>query len=168
MKLQDYSNTTLIEGVKVWRPKSFKDCGGEFREIARFQKRYDDHYGSDPYIEMRDGSGEDFYFDLKQMNVSTLEPGAIKAFHLHKKQTDLWYVMDKMIVVLVAPDRQYSRLVLENEFVLIPPGVLHGIANPYSTRGRMMYLTDEYFDPNDEWREDPFLVGKEVWQIQAG
>ena len=38
-----------------------------------------------------------------QVNYTELEPGTIKAFHLHRRQTDVWFVppADKLLLVLV-------------------------------------------------------------------
>src|SRR5678815_3885385 len=43
-------------------------------------------------------------FEVKQVNYSEMEPGAIKAFHMHHRQTDVWYVppSDKMLLVPVS------------------------------------------------------------------
>ena len=162
--LQSYGPQPVISGVKIWSPKVFKDDAGEFRELLRVSK--DD-------LDLRDEKDRTpIKMDVAQVNLSTLEPGAIKAFHIHKLQTDLWYVIDKMIVFLY--DNAFSqpettmRLVLENQYVLIPPGVGHGIANPYNRPGKMMYFTDGTFNPEDEFRDNPFKFGECIWKLQAG
>lgn len=164
MKLQDYSKQPEIDGVVISTPSTFIDDGGEFREIGCFV------YNRSA-IEL---CGYDLATEELQINHSILDPGAIKAFHLHKNQTDIWYLLNKGIVVL-HDVREYSktkgitmRLVLENQKVLIPNGVLHGIGNSYNSKLHMIYFTDQLFDPKDEFREPWDLLGKEIWEIQKG
>ena len=42
-------------------------------------------------------------FEVRQVNYSEMDPGVIKAFHLHRRQTDVWFVPpgDKMLLVLL-------------------------------------------------------------------
>ena len=67
--------------------KRFQDDGGNLTELGR----------------LNDGIHAQLPgFTVRQVNYSELEPGAIKAFHLHKRQTDVWYVppADKLLLVL--------------------------------------------------------------------
>src|SRR5436309_15330372 len=92
-------------------------------------------------------------FTLRQVNYSEVEPGAIKAFHVHLRQTDVWFVppTDRMLLVLLdvreeSPTRDARRrLVLgdgTSRLARIPPGVAHGVKNPGATRGRIIYFVD--------------------------
>ena len=79
-------------------------------------------------------------FTVRQINFSEIEPGTIKAFHLHARQTDVWYVPPggPLLVVLidVAPGLAH-RGVLDavvlgdgaSRLLRIPPGVAHGVRN---------------------------------------
>ena len=165
VSLQDYSQKPLIDGVKIITPKTFKDDGGEFRELVRIRAGYDYE--------------NEFSAHTLQANHSIVEPGVVKAFHLHKKQTDLWYVLGKAIINLIdtrkawknaftGPNCPRNRLVLENQLLLIPPNVAHGIGNPYKERLHMIYFTDQFFDPNDEFRIPWDIDGEKIWEIQNG
>ena len=85
-------------------------------------------------------------FECKQINYSEMDPGVIKAFHVHRRQTDVWFVPpgDKMLLVLVdvragsPTEKVVRRLVLGEgaaRLVRIPPGVAHGVKNLAASRG---------------------------------
>ncbi len=199
MELQDYSPKPIIEGVKIIDLKVHKDDGGSFCELGRFEAFENilldcEELTKDP---LHKGIG-----DKLQANYSVLHPGTIKAFHLHKNQTDQFCIMDKMIINLIdirhllkddkllnrfleasqfrdslvktnemghlIPKEKRMRLVLENQKLIIPPGVLHGICNPYNQDHRMIYFVNRWFNPQDEWRLPWDLIGEEVWRIQKG
>src|SRR5258705_421355 len=56
-------------------PTPHEDYGGSLRELARL---------TDGHAAGLEG------FTIRQVNFSELAPGAIKAFHLHVRQTDVW------------------------------------------------------------------------------
>ncbi|PYO51807.1 MAG: dTDP-4-dehydrorhamnose 3,5-epimerase [Candidatus Rokuibacteriota bacterium] len=123
--LQEYSPAPGIDGVQLVELKRFHDDGGSLTELGRLQGGV---HAALPG------------FEVKQVNYSELEPGAIKAFHLHRRQTDVWFVppADKMLLVLLdvrAESRSrtiHRRLVLgdgTSRLVRIPPGVAHGVKN---------------------------------------
>lgn len=189
MKLQDYSSRAVIPGVEIIDLKVHKDDGGSFCELARIQAGTYSGEGAMSGI-FHEIITESDLFDTLQVNFSILHPGTIKAFHLHKRQTDQFNILDKMIVVLVDL-RGYSkwveeyvdtdilhyiektnptvmRLVLENQSVVVPPGIGHGICNPYNKDGRMVYFVNQHFNPQDEWRLPWDLLGSKIWEIQKG
>src|SRR6267378_3723460 len=87
-QLQSYAPAPSIDGVQLVELRRFSDEGGALTELVR----------------LADGRPTTFAgFTLRQINYSELEPGAIKAFHLHVRQTDIWYVPpgDRMLVVLL-------------------------------------------------------------------
>ena len=90
--LQDYSPAPEIAGLQVIELKRFHDDGGSLTELGRL-----------------DGGLHAAFpgFEVKQVNYSEMEPGAIKAFHVHLRQTDVWFVppTDRMLLVLLEPDR---------------------------------------------------------------
>jgi dTDP-4-dehydrorhamnose 3,5-epimerase len=111
---------------------------------------------------------------LAQINFSKLDPGAVKAFHIHKEQIDVWFVFDKALVSF-ADFRQDSktrdnviRTTMENQFVIIPAGVAHGIANPYKTPVHMAYFVNKVFNPDDELRLPWHIFGLDHWDIKKG
>ena len=74
---QSYGPAPSIDGVEIVELKRFADDGGSMTELARLTA----------------GSPQAFKgFEVRQINYSEVEPGAIKAFHLHQRQTDIWYV----------------------------------------------------------------------------
>ncbi len=166
--LQDYSPAPEIDGVQVVDLKRFHDDGGSFTELGRLQGGLHAAFPG---------------FEVRQVNYSELDPGAVKAFHLHRRQTDIWFVPpgDKMLLVLLdvrAPSRSrnvHRRLVLgdgTSRLVRIPPGVAHGVKNLALTPGRILYFVDAQFSPApdqcDEGRLPWDFAGPGIWEIVRG
>jgi len=165
---QSYGPAPSIDGVEIVELKRFADDGGSMTELARLTA----------------GSPQAFPgFEVCQINYSEVEPGAIKAFHLHQRQTDIWYVppSDRMLVVLLdvrqgsATEGTRMRLTLGaggSRMVRIPPGVAHGVRNLSSMPGRIIYFTDVHFSPEpamcDEGRLPWDHAGAEIWDVVRG
>ena len=166
---QDYAPAPAIEGLELVPLRRFHDDGGSMTELGRL-----------------DGgrhTGLAAPFDVAQVNFSDLESGAVKAFHLHLRQTDVWFVppTSKMLAV-VADVRSGSpsegvvrRFVLgdgTSQLLRIPPGVAHGVRNIAPEKGQLIYFVDRHFDPDpdacDEGRLPWDHFGTEVWEIVKG
>lgn len=163
-RLQDYSAKPGIKGVEIVELQRHTDDGGSFTELGRFAA----------------GASQAFAgFALAQVNYSEMEPGAIKAFHLHRRQTDVWFVppSDKILLVLFdaragsPTEGVRMRLVLgdgRSRLVRIPPGVAHGCRNLGQARGRIIYFTDTHFssapDSCDEGRLPWDFAGPDIWE----
>lgn len=164
--VQEYSQKQSIDGVKLIDLKLYADDGGEFLELGRLDQ------GRMKALPE---------FAVRQFSWSRLLPGTVKAFHVHRRQADLWYVspFDRVLVGL-ADLREESptyntkvRLVLggsQAKLLYIPRGVAHGAGNPWSQPATVIYFTDEEFDPAnpDEGRLPYDLFGQEFWQIHKG
>src|SRR5215813_7974506 len=151
--VQTYGGARTIEGVRVIELTRHLDDGGAMTELARLA---DGHVA---------GLGD---FTMRQVNYSEMTPGTIKAFHLHARQTDVWFVppSDHMLAVLLDVRNGASRL------LFIPAGVAHGVRNLADTRGRIIYFTDVYFSPDpatcDEGRLPWDFAGQDVWEVTRG
>jgi dTDP-4-dehydrorhamnose 3,5-epimerase len=164
LRIQQYDVERAIEGVEIVELKRFNDDGGSMVELLRL-----------------DGSSSGFDgFELRQVNYSCVQPDVIKAFHLHRQQTDLWFVRpeDRLLLVLVdvregspTADRQLRTVLGDGKATLvrIPPGVAHGCRNLGSRPASVIYFTDRHFerepDRCDEGRLPWDLVGEEVWNV---
>jgi dTDP-4-dehydrorhamnose 3,5-epimerase len=161
---QDYSSGKVIEGVRVIELQRFNDDGGAMTELARLREGV---------LEGLEG------FVVRQINFSEIQPGTIKAFHVHLEQSDLWYVppSDRVLLVLLdvragSPTESVSqRIVLgdsRSRMVLVPPGVAHGCRNIGQRPGHIIYFTDRQFDPDpercDEGRLPWDVVGQAIWE----
>jgi dTDP-4-dehydrorhamnose 3,5-epimerase-like enzyme len=186
MKLQNYNKQPTIEGVKVIDLKQFNDDGGSFVELCRLQE---DDYEDEKRRAYIDFLGEaDITSTRWQINHSRLEKDVIKGFHLHKKQTDVWYVMDRSIVILfdLRPHKDFHLENVSSHFkrdlkskamkiitgdkpklITIPPWVAHGIFSPYGPVN-MIYFVNRFFDENDEFRISWDYLGEDIWEIQKG
>jgi dTDP-4-dehydrorhamnose 3,5-epimerase len=136
----------MIEGVEIKKLITHKDKRGFFRELIR---------KSDKFFRSRFG----------QLSHAMVHKGIIKAWHLHKKQTDwLYVVLGDIKLVLYdwrkksKTHRQLAEILMGEKYgkkiVKIPPGVAHGykvIDGPT----HIIYFMDREYDPNDELRIPP-------------
>jgi len=166
--VQAYGPAPSIDGVELIELRRHHDDGGSMTELAR----------------LADGRPQALAgFTLRQVNYSEVEPGAIKAFHLHLRQTDVWFVPpgDRMLVVLVdvrkgsRTEGTKLRLMLGDgaaRMLRIPPGVAHGVRNLATATGRVVYFTDVHFSPEpaacDEGRLPWDYAGREIWEVVRG
>ena len=130
--VQQYAPRTPIDGVQWVELRRFYDDGGSMTELAR----------------LNEGLHKDLPgFVVRQMNYSEMEPAAVKAFHLHQRQTDVWFIPPdcKMLVVLgdvrkgSPTEGAVHRLVLGDgmsRLLRIPPGVAHGARKGYRPHPR--------------------------------
>ena len=111
-----------------------------------------------------------FFKAMRQMTYTETYPGVIKAFHWHKNQWDLWFVVKGMAQVVLYDLREKSKtrgqtdvyyLGEKNLAILaIPPGVVHGYRVLGNRLVGLLYHTSEAYDPKhpDEERiafDDP-------------
>jgi dTDP-4-dehydrorhamnose 3,5-epimerase len=165
--VQDYSPALRIDGVQLVELKRFNDDGGAITELGRMAAGV--HHQLDG-------------FEVKQVNYSEMGPGVCKAFHLHHRQTDVWYVppSDKLLLVLhdcregSPTEGETMRFVLgdgKDRLVRIPPGVAHGARNIGQDVGRIIYMVDVEFSVDqdcDEGRLPWDYLGAEIWEIVRG
>lgn len=165
---QDYGPQARIEGVEILDLVRFNDDGGSITELARLEGGMHEQLAD---------------FEVKQVNYSEVEPGAIKAYHMHHRQTDVWYVppCDKFLLVLhdcrkgSPSEGATMRTILgdgRSRLVRIPPGVAHGTRNIGRDVGRIIYFVDTHFSPHpdecDEGRLPWDFLGAEIWEIVKG
>src|SRR3989339_1472690 len=106
----------MIEGVKIKQIKRFSDDRGFFQEIVK--------------------KGKETFQEVKQTSYTETYPGVIKAFHWHKKQWDVWFVVRGMAQVVLhdmrddSPTKGETQVICAGEdnpvLIAIPPFVAHG------------------------------------------
>jgi len=140
----------LISGVRVEPMILHTDDRGFFTELARLGSK-------GIAAEMVTGGS-------KQIQVSTTltYPGTVKAIHYHYHQTDLWMPIAGMLQVFLYDMRRKSPTfglintlyigMLRPWGLLIPPGVGHGYKVLGSQPAQLVYVTDRYYNPEDEGR----------------
>jgi len=158
-----------MEGVVLGETPVFRSPDGLFPETMRLRE------GGDV-----DGLGG---FRPVQWNWRLLEPGAVKGWHLHFAQEDLWIVPpDASLLVGLVDLRKSSptaghvqRLTLgagRCHRLLIPRGVGHGVANLTSRPQAMLYAVNRFFTPDpdrtDEWRLPWDRFGADFWSMGRG
>jgi len=139
----------MIDGVVFKELRTFTDDRGYFRETLRVTDEF-----------FREGFG--------QCSHSMMFNGVAKAWHLHRKQIDWWYVVSGVLRVGLCDLREGSATFRKSmDFLMgehqpaqvlkIPPGIAHGckvIQGP----AHLVYVTSRVYDPQDELRlphDDP-------------
>jgi len=133
----------MIEDVVIKELATYPDERGFFREIIRV---------TDDFFE--EGFG--------QFSHSLMYAGSAKAWHVHQRQTDWWYVGMGTLKVALYDTRPGSPTKGElMEFymgenhpcqaVRIPPGVAHG-CKAINGPAHLFYITSHTYDPADEGR----------------
>jgi len=151
----------LIAGVRAWPYPVWPDDRGYFLEVVR----------------MGQGLTEAFPKDTTQCSAALSYPGTIKAFHFHRRQTDCWIPVDGMLQVALVDLRPHSPSfgarntiylgTLRRWQLLIPPGVGHGYKVIGTVPALLVYMTDRFYDPEDEGRipyDDPKI--QYDWETQ--
>ncbi|MDE3075162.1 MAG: dTDP-4-dehydrorhamnose 3,5-epimerase family protein [Chloroflexota bacterium] len=167
LSTQDYSPTKPIAGVEIIELRQSSDEGGDFMELARLSATGE--------LLAKPG------MQVAQINYSRVLPGAVKAFHLHFQQEDVWFVppTDRLLIGLVDVRQESSTSGQRMRFVLggsrtrmvhIPRGVAHGAANLWNEPAQLVYLVNQHFsaDRPDEHRLPWDLCGADFWTIQPG
>ena len=142
----------MIHDVKVKDLVVHPDDRGFFVEVLKF--------------------GEETYAEIKQTSYTETYPGVIKAFHWHRRQTDIWCVVSGMAQIVLHDLRENSKTkgmtdVLysgDKNYLLvsIPPGVAHGYRVLGNEKVCFFYHTTQSYDsqnPDEEriaWN-DPII-----------
>ena len=133
----------MIDGVIIKTLITHTDERGFFREIIR--------------------CNDDFFSEgFGQWSVSRMYTGVIKAWHIHQKQIDWWYVSDGVLKVVLYDTRKSSPTYKEtmellmgdnqpSQVLKIPTGVAHG-CKCISGPSNLFYITSNVYDPKDEGR----------------
>jgi len=128
----------MIPGVELKELTTYPDDRGFFREIIRT---------SDPFF---DGA-------FGQWSHSMMVTGTIKAWHIHQKQTDWWYVPAGLVRAVVCDPDTHERqefLMGDNQppiVLKIPPGIAHG-CKVLQGPAHLLYVTSHEYDGSDEGR----------------
>lgn len=154
-------STTLIDGVKIQPFPLWPDDRGYFAEVLRIGH----------------GLASEFAPETTQVSAALSYPGTIKAFHIHRFQTDCWAPVQGMFQVALVDLRPDSATFgMKNTFylgtlrpwqLLIPPGVGHGYKVIGTTPALLVYVTNRFYNPEDEGRiayNDPQI--QYDWELQ--
>jgi dTDP-4-dehydrorhamnose 3,5-epimerase len=137
----------MIDGVKIKQLKKYCDDRGFFTEVIK--------------------DGEETFHEIRQTSYTETHPGVIKAFHWHKRQWDMWFVIKGMAQVVLYDQRENSPTKGETQVICagednpclisIPPGVAHGYRVLGNRRIGLFYHTSEAYDPtNPDEERIPF------------
>ncbi|HEU0119677.1 MAG TPA: dTDP-4-dehydrorhamnose 3,5-epimerase family protein [Bryobacteraceae bacterium] len=151
----------LIPGVEVFPYNLWPDDRGYFLEVARIGK----------------AGVASFPPESTQISAALSLPGTIKAFHIHRFQTDYWSPSSGMFQVALVDLRPDSPAFgRRNTFyvgalrpwqILIPPGVGHGYKVISPEPAMLVYVTNQTYNPADEGRiayNDPGI--NYDWELQ--
>ncbi len=133
----------MIKGIEFKQLVTYTDERGYFREVIR--------------------KSDDFFQEgFAQWSHSMMHAGVAKAWHIHRRQIDWWYVASGILKVALYDRRADSPTHRETmEFLMgdgqtsqvlkVPPGVAHG-CKAVSGPVHLFYVTSELYDPTDEGR----------------
>ncbi|OGH18082.1 MAG: hypothetical protein A3F31_03740 [Candidatus Levybacteria bacterium RIFCSPHIGHO2_12_FULL_38_12] len=151
-----------MEGVKIVPLEIYLAEDGDFAEVVRINEN--------GKLEQVPG------FKLAQVNRTRLNPGSLKAWHLHLKQDEIWYVIPTGLLFVGLWDiRKDSptngvtmRIVLgggKSSLLFIPQGVAHGSANFSHEEVHLFYFVNKQFNLNnpDEHRIPWDSKGADFW-----
>lgn len=138
-----------IDGVVIKRLTTYPDQRGFFREVVRVNDEF-----------FSEGFG--------QWSHTKSYQGVVKAWHIHQRQVDWWYVASGRVRVALYDTRADSpthghllEILLGDEMepsvLRVPPGVAHGY-RVLSAEANLFYITSHTYDPDDEGRlpyDDP-------------
>lgn len=167
VSVQSYSPKQKIDGLKVVENKRFVGEDGTFEELVRIN----DSFMTEAFPD----------FKVAQINRSKLLPGAIKGWHIHYNQEDIWYVTPEDHVLLGLWDIRESSSSKDvkmkislgggtSRLIYIPRGVAHGVANISAKEASLIYFVNQQFnaaDP-DERRLAWDVLGAEFWVPEKG
>ena len=139
----------MIDGIIIKELTTHSDERGFFREIIRANDAF-----------FAEGFGQGSH--------SLMYDGVIKAWHLHRVQTDWWYVVTGVLQIGLCDLRSDSLTYKESmEFLMgdyqkakvlkIPPGIAHGCKTVQGPV-HLLYMTSHVYNPADEIRiahDDP-------------
>lgn len=159
---QDYAPKPHIDGVKIIPIKNSVGDEGDFSEIIRLTNTGE--------LESVPG------FKLAQVNRTELFSGSIKAWHVHMKQNEIWYLPPQFHLLVGLWDvrkdsatfNKTMRINLgggDSSLLYIPNGVAHGSAVFSHENVNLYYFVNQKFniaDP-DEGRIRWDYLGKEFW-----
>ncbi len=159
---QKYGHGNAIEGVKIVPLKNSISDEGDFSEIMRFK--------NDGELEAIPG------FKIAQINRTRVFANSIKAWHIHFKQDEIWYIPPEFHLFVGLWDirkksptnKQTMRINLGgtlSHFLYIPHGVAHGSANFSNKPIELFYFVNQQFDVQDpdEKRIPWDSVGTDFW-----
>ncbi|WP_440915355.1 dTDP-4-dehydrorhamnose 3,5-epimerase family protein [Candidatus Pelagibacter sp.] len=131
-----------IQGVIFKNIKSHKDDRGFFREIFKDNKLISKKF--------------------KQISHSFIKKNIIKAWHLHRKQSQWNYLLKGKIILYLYDTRNKSKTFKKHTTICIdskkksvmyffPAGVAHGYIT-LSKENHMIYATSGLYDPDEEYK----------------
>jgi len=138
----------LIDGIRVKKLRVLPDERGRLMEVLR-------------------SDDAEFFKKFGQVYITTAYPGAIKAWHFHKKQTDNIACIEGMMKVVLYDNRDGSPTKgLLNEFfagihnpilIQVPPFVIHGFKCVSEREAIVLNIPTEvyHYDEPDEFRIPP-------------
>lgn len=121
----------------------------------------------------RRGTFDVFHTPSGDINYSFIYPGAIAAWHRHKKQTDFWHVIKGSLKVGLYDEKKKELKWVylhdsQRTTLAIPPGIWHGWRSISPTETILSYyITEKYDEKNPD--EERAAVGDfgENWDTEA-
>jgi dTDP-4-dehydrorhamnose 3,5-epimerase len=118
---------------------------------------------------------DSFFTKFGQLYLSTINPGAIKAFHIHRRKIDYLTCVEGQIKLAVFNEEgkkwEFHLSSMIPQIVIIPPNLWHGWMTVGTKSAILINVTTEAFNPEDkdEERMDPIKnKWNYIWEIKNG
>lgn len=160
---QSYGEKPAIDDVRILPVKHVVTEDGDFSELVRLPEN--------GMLSLVPG------FTVRQVSRSLLYPAAIKGWHLHLSQDELWYVpTDSHLIIglwdvrLASKTKGVSQKIAmgggKEILLFIPHGVAHGCVNVSNKPATVFYFANQTFnkDHPDEQRVQFDALGPTFWQ----
>jgi len=135
----------MIEGVKITLRKIIPDDRGKIMHIMK--------------------SSDNQFTSFGEVYCSTIYPGVVKGWHMHKKMTLNYVVLKGIIKFVLYDDRPESKtyheiqeiIIGENQYIMVtvPPCVWNGFKGIGLEEAFVINFTDIPHDPDEIVRMDP-------------
>lgn len=158
---QRYDKKTVIQDVQLIPLKHFVSDEGDFGELVRLN--------SGGAVEAMPS------FVVRQISRSRIVPGAIKGWHMHFEQDELWYVAPNEQLFIGLWDCRKNSTTSnetmrinagggESSLIYIPRGVAHGCANFSSKDVSLLYYMNNTFNStNPDEQRIPYDTLTNFW-----
>lgn len=106
-----------------------------------------------------------------QVNYTLQQPGVIRAWHLHERQTDVWCLLRGCVkagIMSGEGERRWTICLGERNsgLLIIPPGLWHGMMTIGPSEAGLLYYVDREYDPSrpdeqrrsHDWTWNPWFV----------
>ena len=114
---------------------------------------------------------DDYPFNIKRIYRIKPFKGIVRGFHGHKKEWKAFLVLDGTVKFITYPvegkETTVTVLRADDKVLIVPPGFYNGfvaLTDDVDMIGLSSSTLKE--SQNDDYREDPYIFGKNIWRTE--